>query len=190
MSGVALQSVPNGEQTDQFGNAQAGKRFYVYLRNTSTQIQVYTDDTLTTPYPQTQPLTTQADGSLPGYADPTAPWDYVDAATGNRVQGATGILQLAPRSVAINAGDGVSVTTSSGAASAVNANRAGLILTNDDATAIVYGKLGSAAVLSQGFRINPNGGRWATPDDTGGVVYTGIVYLIGTGSCTVARVEI
>lgn len=68
--------------------------------------------------------------------------------------------------------------------------RSALEVYNLDSTAKVYIALSNPASLSHGALLNPNGGRWRTPQDTGGMVWTGPVYIIGTGAATVSFVEV
>lgn len=80
---------------------------------------------------------------------------------------------------AYNPGDSFEVAGSSTAASTIRTARQVLNYGNDDGSAVLYGAMGDAAVLHEGFVIYP-GGSWNTPRDTGGVVFPGIVYLIST----------
>lgn len=69
-SGVALQGMGNGVVLIQQGTSgplfpAAGHSVFIYKRNTTTQVQVYSDSGLTATL--TQPLSTGSDGSIPGY---------------------------------------------------------------------------------------------------------------------------
>lgn len=89
MSGIALQSAPNGVFADVFGNVLGGRQVKVVARdNPSTSINVYATDALTGS-PLSQPLTTQSDGSVPGYADSSVAFDFLDVATNKVKQGWT-----------------------------------------------------------------------------------------------------
>ena len=74
----------------------------------------------------------------------------------------------------------VNVTTSSGAVLAANANRKYALLINDSDTTI-YMKLGAAAVVNQGIRLNANGGSYEMSTLFGNL-YTGAIYGIHGGS--------
>ena len=94
--------------------------------------------------------------------------------------------------VAANGGDSLTVDLVSTLANGPNLARLHLAYWNDDPVAMVYGVLGAGpASLSAGFRLNPNGGRWSTPQDTGGVVWQEPIYLISTvDDSVVCRLEI
>jgi hypothetical protein len=49
---------------------------------------------------------------------------------------------------------------------------------NLDTAAQVNIGLGVAAVASEGGMINPMGDSWETPADTGGIIFTGAIYII------------
>lgn len=86
-TGVALKSLATGTEWDLSGDALSGRQMYVYARGTTTQVTVYQDAGLTTPY--TQPVTTGADGvagAVPGYVASGQSIDFVDVLTGNRSQ--------------------------------------------------------------------------------------------------------
>ena len=76
----------------------------------------------------------------------------------------------------------INVTTSTGEALAANTSRRWLLIENDSDTAI-YCKVGVAAVLNQGIRLNANGGSWELSPRLGNY-NTGAVNCIhgGTGN--------
>lgn len=76
----------------------------------------------------------------------------------------------------------VSVAVTSTAALAANTNRVGALLVNDSDTTI-YLKLGAAAVVNQGIRLNANGGSLEMNAALGNL-YSGAVNAIhgGVGS--------
>ncbi len=49
-TGVALKSLATGTEWDLSGDALSGRQVYVYARGTTTQVTVYQDSGLTTPY--------------------------------------------------------------------------------------------------------------------------------------------
>ena len=75
-----------------------------------------------------------------------------------------------------------SIGTTTTLALAANANRLYALLVNDSDTTI-YFKLGEAAVLNTGIRLNANGGSYEISKELGNL-YTGIINAIhgGTGS--------
>lgn len=93
--------------------------------------------------------------------------------------------------IAHDPADSLVIGTASVLVIPANAARQRLEIFNQDPAAIVNGALGVPATLNQGFVINPNGEKWATPEDTGGVTYTGAVYLISNlANTTVSWVEV
>ncbi|MFA4854188.1 MAG: hypothetical protein WC616_02425 [Candidatus Omnitrophota bacterium] len=72
----------------------------------------------------------------------------------------------------------VTVGVATGAALALNANRLYALLVNDSDTAI-YIKLGVAAALNQGIRINANGGSYEISKELGNL-YTGAINAISS----------
>ena len=82
----------------------------------------------------------------------------------------------------------VTVGNSTTVAKAANANRKYLLLVNDS-DEVVYVKLGAAAVLNQGIRINASGGSYEMSGALGNL-YTGAVNAICTsGSKTLLVTE-
>lgn len=74
----------------------------------------------------------------------------------------------------------VNATTSTGQLIAANTSRKYLLIENDSDT-VVYIKLGAAAVLNQGIRINGSGGYYEMSSQFGNL-YTGAVNVIHGGS--------
>jgi len=74
----------------------------------------------------------------------------------------------------------VNVTVASGAVLAANANRLYALLVNDSDT-VIYIKLGAAAVVNQGIRINAAGGNYEISSAFGNL-YTGAIYGIHGGA--------
>ena len=87
---------------------------------------------------------------------------------------ATGYRQIALTHTAIN------VTTTSGEALAANTSRLWLLIENDSDTAI-YCKVGAAAVLNEGIRLNANGGSWELSPSMGNY-NTGAINCIHSGT--------
>lgn len=88
----------------------------------------------------------------------------------------TGFRETALTHTAIN------VTTSTGEALVANTSRRWLLIENDSDT-VIYCKVGVAAVLNQGIRLNANGGSWELSPSMGNY-NTGAVNCIhgGTGN--------
>jgi len=74
----------------------------------------------------------------------------------------------------------VNVTVASGAVLAANANRKYALLVNDS-DAVIYIKLGAAAVANQGIRINAAGGNYEMSSLLGNL-YTGVINGIHAGA--------
>lgn len=94
---VLLAGLADGIVQDQFGNALNSRLVNVYMRGTTTQVQVYSDSGLT--QTMTQPLTTGGggvQGGIPGYIASLQSVDFVDVATGIKTQAeainATGVV--------------------------------------------------------------------------------------------------
>jgi len=69
----------------------------------------------------------------------------------------------------------VTVGTSSTTILNSDVNRVKVWLSNDSPTQIIYVTIGSTAVVGQGVRLNPNGGKWETSS-------TGAINAISTAS--------
>ena len=74
----------------------------------------------------------------------------------------------------------VNVTTTSAVVKAANNDRKYLLLINDSDT-VIYLKLGVAAVLNEGIRLNGNGSSYEISESKGDL-YTGAIYGIHGGS--------
>ena len=87
-TGIPLKSLADGVEWISAGGGAitlgAGRQVNVYKRNTTTQVQVYSDQALTAPL--TQPLTTAADGTVPGFVAAEQAIDFFDVATSTRAQ--------------------------------------------------------------------------------------------------------
>lgn len=73
-----------------------------------------------------------------------------------------------------------SITTASGEALAANTSRNYVLLVNDSDT-VVYIKIGVAAVVNEGIRLNANGGSYEMADEFRNIQYDAI-YAIHGGS--------
>lgn len=80
--------------------------------------------------------------------------------------------------VAKNPGSKVAVGGSDVQLVAANGDRVEVTVVNDHATQIVYLKLGAAAVLNEGIRLNAAGGSYTTS------AFTGEIRAIATGAGT------
>ena len=79
-----------------------------------------------------------------------------------------------------------SITAATTEALAANANRLYALLVNDSVETL-YIKLGAAAVLNQGIRLNANGGSYEMSKKFGNL-YTGAINAIGTSGAAVLDV--
>lgn len=101
------------------------------------------------------------------------------------------VTQLVLRAGTANVPRGsATIGTASTQLLAANATRGAAEIFNLSVGGTAYGSLGTAAVAGQGFMIPPGGGRWGMPEYTGGVVYTGAIYLVATEDVAVSYWEI
>lgn len=112
-SALPLSSLNPGVEWTQdtlgFLHAGAVRSVYVYFRNTTTQVTVYTDGTLTTT--MSQPLTTNSNGGVPGWIAAEQEIDFFDVITSARAPAEpisatdmvvdTGVNPLSPISAAV-----------------------------------------------------------------------------------------
>jgi hypothetical protein len=87
-SGIPLAGLPVGVEWDEnadFGiTLGVGELVYVYFRDSVDPVTVFSDQALSQPL--TQPLSTNTDGTIPGYIAAEQAIDIVDSASGDRVQ--------------------------------------------------------------------------------------------------------
>lgn len=187
---VELLSFSDGVIQTSLGQAVVALPVTIVQHGTSNQVPVYTNETGAPTL--AQPLLTDNKGRIPGWVDERQRLDVVYTLAGVTVttplEAFSGVQAFA---TAANPGDSLPLATTSTQAAATNFARGALTYTNIDPVAVVFGRLGTTALPTQGFQINPNGGRWSTPADTGGVTYQLPIFLLSSvATSVVTRTEI